>query len=152
LEKILRSASRWPALTLLIAAALLGFAGCKGQSADATDRAKLFVRTLITRPDDAASLNALSDNNAEAIQNNLFTNVSTKVALDYLRARHRQGVPINMTAQYQAGADPRHAAVTIHIVPDETSGDALVLRIILKKTAADWIVTAAESVAAAPTN
>ncbi len=102
---------------LVLLTALAVVAGCELFRDAAESRARFFLETLVQEPDNRERLSELSKpaDGPETVLEGL----STRLAIDYLRARHRQGMTLELavTAAQRLDADRRQVLIAASANP-----------------------------------
>lgn len=89
--------------------ALAVVAGCELFRDAAESRARFFLETLVQEPDNRERLGELSKPADGLGPESVLEGLNTRLAVDYLRARHRQGITLdlNVTAAQRLDAGRR---------------------------------------------
>lgn len=141
LEIDVKSINRLSSTFVVAAILILWLPGCEKLNVPATGRAKQFVELLIVAPHNTARLDVLSAGKAAEIQQGLLEKVPTKVAVEYLRARYRQGVPIRFAVEKISNPEQTHKIVVLKVTPADDGKRNLVLSVNMQKLGGEWFVT-----------
>lgn len=141
-----RGTRRTSPLRLALFAGLAFIAvGCTVFTDPAANRAREFVRTLISTPDDQARLEALSQSIPGQTADALLQDVGAQVGVSYLRAKHSQGRRLDFSVLSVTSPDDQTKIVIIAV--DQGGSAALqmqraLFRLRLKEFAQrGWLVT-----------
>jgi len=100
--------------TLALLAALAGAAGCELFRDSAESRARLFMETLVQEPDNRTRLGELAGP-ADGDPESVLDGLSTRLAIGYLRARHRQGMQLDFAVATAQRTDPDRRTVRVAV-------------------------------------
>jgi hypothetical protein len=81
---------------IVLLTALAVVAGCELFRDAAESRARFFLETLVQEPDNRERLRDLSKPADDQDPTTVLEGLSTRLAIDYLRARHRQGMTLDL--------------------------------------------------------
>jgi len=131
----------------MLLTALTVFGGC-GLFRDAAEsRARLFLETLVQEPDDRERLSELSKPADEHGPETVIEGMSTRLAIDYLRARQRQGIPLDLavTAAQRLDTGRRQVLIAVSANPPglrQESDGRIRFQVTLELTEQrQWLVT-----------
>ncbi len=141
LEIDVKSISRLSSTFVVAAVLILWLPGCEKLNTSAKDKAKQFVELLIVAPNNTARLDVLSAGKAAEIQQGLLENVPTMVAIEYLRARYRQGMSIRFAVEKINNPEQTHKIVVLKVTPADDDKRNLVLLVNMQKLGDEWFVT-----------
>ncbi len=107
-------------MTKLIAAlagawAILWLGGCGPAAGTPEGRAVEYVQVLLTEPDNATRLDALAKNGSGPVTDTLQSDVSSQVAVEFLRAKYRQGERLEFAVQTVDRKDDATVRVAIMV-------------------------------------
>ena len=94
---------------------LLCLTACEPLWSGPDDRAQDFLETLVTAPTDLQKLRDLALLAPERNPEDLLGDLSARVALDFLRAKHAQGVALKFSHDEARGLDATRDSVTIRV-------------------------------------
>lgn len=129
----------------LVAGVAFVLVGCAVLTGAAESRARDFVRTLISAPEDQARLAGLADLAPGQPADALLQGVGAQVAVSYLRATHRQGRRLDFSVISTTSQDDQTKIVIIAV--EQRGNGALQLhrslfRLRLQESAErGWLVT-----------
>lgn len=131
-----------PLRRLPVWALATGLTACGWFSSAPESRARDYIQESITEPDNTERLAALSHPNVTLDQ--VMDSLSGRVAADYLRAKHRQGVPLKFNVDRVEKADDERR-IKIAVI-DQTQArhgaySKIVFQVHLKNSERGWLVT-----------
>ena len=100
---------------ILAALILFVLAGCKPFWSTPETRARDFIEALVTAPAEAQALRDLANLPPEQNPEALMDDLSARVGLDFLRARHAQNVSLKFVVGETRRQDEAHHTVMIHV-------------------------------------
>jgi hypothetical protein len=106
-----RPATAWAAGLWLA----LALAACEPSWSTPESRARDFIEALVTAPAETQPLRDIANLSPEQSPEALIDDLSARVGLDFLRARHTQGVSLKFVQGETRPADDTHRAVVIHV-------------------------------------
>jgi len=95
---------------LVLLAALAAVAGCDWFRDSPETRAKFYLETLVREPDNRERLDELA---TPAGSESVLAGLGTQLAVDYLRARQRQGMALDFAVTAAQRTDPSHRSVRV---------------------------------------
>lgn len=120
-----------------------GLVACGWFSGAPESRARDFVEAVITEPDNAERLAALMHPRVATVDEMLDT-LSGRVAVDYLRAKHRQGVPLKFNiGNVEKSVEGRKVQIAVIDPAEARHGvdNQVVFQIYLESSERGWSVT-----------
>lgn len=105
-------------------------------------RARDFLRSMVTEPDDTGRSAALL--HPRVAEGGVLDTLSVRVAIDYLQAKHRQGVPLEFDAgNAEKRGDGRRVRITVIDQAEARHGayDKIVFIVDLENSKSGWLVT-----------
>ena len=122
----------------------VNLAACSFFSSAPESRARDFVKLLITEPDNDQRLRELSGLNHKQSPLELVDTLTAKVAVDYLRAKYRQGVKLDFAVgDVQNQGDGRKVNIIVIDRAKAKAGtpDKVQFSTFVEKGSLGWVVT-----------